>query len=78
MVKKETATQDLSNRKTDLDDCMKAIGEAMEAMGSAKAMLADDEQYMKDLTAKCELKAKEWELRLFVPVPTRVLYVNIS
>merc|ERR1719498_1109129 len=26
-------------------------------------MLTDDEQYMKDLTAKCELKAREWDQR---------------
>merc|ERR1719456_727048 len=25
--------------------------------------LADDEQYLKDLTAKCELKAREWDQR---------------
>jgi hypothetical protein len=60
---KETAEKDLDDKTGDLEDCMKALGEASEALATAKAMLTDDEQYMKDLTAKCELKAKEWDQR---------------
>merc|ERR550537_568375 len=30
---------------------------------ATKAVLTDDQQYIKDLTAKCELKSKEWDQR---------------
>merc|ERR1719421_832267 len=42
---------------------MEDIGKAEEALSDARAMLSDDETYMKDLTAKCELKAAEWDQR---------------
>merc|ERR550514_2418196 len=48
---RETAEGDLSSRT------------AEEALSDARAMLADDETYLKDLTAKCELKAREWDQR---------------
>merc|ERR1719174_592095 len=60
---RETAESDLSARTADLGDCKKAIGEAEEALADAQAMLNDDETYLKDLTAKCELKAREWDQR---------------
>merc|ERR1719265_1790478 len=42
---------------------MTDLGSAEEALSTAKAMLTDDETYMRDLTAKCEMKAKEWDQR---------------
>jgi len=60
---RDTAESDLSARTADLGDCKKAIGEAEEALADAQAMLNDDETYLKDLTAKCELKAREWDQR---------------
>merc|ERR1719487_1979246 len=47
----------------DLGTCEQDIGTAEEALSDAQAMLADDETYLKDLTAKCELKAREWDQR---------------
>merc|ERR1719247_2638176 len=60
---KETAEGDLDTKKSDLSQCITDLGAATEALTTAKAMLADDETYMKDLTAKCEMKAKEWDQR---------------
>merc|ERR1719456_568350 len=53
---KETAEGDLASRTEDLGTCEQALSDA-------QAMLADDETYLKDLTAKCELKAREWDQR---------------
>merc|ERR1719265_2672933 len=59
----ETAKGDLASRTEDLGTCEQDIGTAEEALSDAQAMLSDDETYLKDLTAKCELKAAEWDQR---------------
>merc|ERR1719454_1060129 len=62
-AQKETAEGDLDTKKADLSQCITDLGAATEALTTAKAMLSDDETYIKDLTAKCEMKAKEWDQR---------------
>merc|ERR1719261_1221440 len=62
-AQKETAEGDLDTKKADLSQCITDLGAATEALTTAKAMLTDDATYMKDLTAKCEMKAKEWDQR---------------
>jgi len=39
------------------------IGVATGDMTAIQAVLTDDQSYIKDLTAKCELKSKEWDQR---------------
>merc|ERR1719487_3104032 len=39
------------------------IGVASSDMTAIQAVLTDDQSYIKDLTAKCELKSKEWDQR---------------
>jgi len=39
------------------------IGTATSDLTATQAVLTDDQQYIKDLTAKCELKSKEWDQR---------------
>merc|ERR1719498_1310002 len=39
------------------------IAEAQEDLTMANAVLNDDRVYLKDLTSKCEIKAKEWDQR---------------
>merc|ERR1719498_12011 len=39
----------------------KELGEFTEKMVTEEATLKDDQLYMKDLTAQCELKAREWD-----------------
>merc|ERR1719247_3488299 len=39
------------------------IGVASGDLTAIQAVLTDDQQYIKDLTAKCELKSKEWDQR---------------
>merc|ERR1719272_2585325 len=39
------------------------IGTNSGDLTAIQAVLTDDQQYIKDLTAKCELKSKEWDQR---------------
>merc|ERR1719247_3898945 len=39
------------------------ITKATEDMVKEESLLKDDELYLKDLTSKCELKAREWDQR---------------
>merc|ERR1719247_3757449 len=39
------------------------ITKATDDMVKEEALLKDDELYLKDLTSKCELKAREWDQR---------------
>merc|ERR1719333_1754517 len=39
------------------------IAEAKENLVTAEAQLKDDQLYLKDLTERCEVKAKEWDQR---------------
>merc|ERR1719424_295707 len=55
-----------TNEKTaegDKDTADENIAKASEDMVKEEALLKDDELYLKDLTSKCELKAREWDQR---------------
>merc|ERR1719198_137678 len=60
---KETAEETLSTKESEKDTADEDIAAAQEALTNAQAKLTDDETYLKDLTAKCELKAREWDQR---------------
>ena len=60
---KKTAEDDkkaLEGKKDTADD---NIVKATDDMVKEEALLKDDELYLKDLTSKCELKAREWDQR---------------
>merc|ERR1719456_1493374 len=59
----ETAQDELSRQTEDLNVLEEEIGAAESDLSNAKAKLDDDQTYLKDLTAKCELKAREWDQR---------------
>ena len=44
-----------------LESVDQALAEATDNMVSEEATLNDDQLYLKDLTAQCELKAREWD-----------------
>merc|ERR1719230_1580671 len=54
----EEAKADAEEAKDGFD---KALAEATDNMVSEEATLKDDQLYLKDLTAQCELKAREWD-----------------
>jgi len=60
---KEATEEELDKTTEKLNKAEEAIGNAMKALTEAKEKLDDDEAYLKDLTAKCELKAREWDQR---------------
>mmetsp|Transcript_1881 Transcript_1881/g.4103 ORF Transcript_1881/g.4103 Transcript_1881/m.4103 type:complete len:707 (-) Transcript_1881:83-2203(-) len=47
----------------DIDSLASSIASNREDLVSAQAMLKDDQLYMKDLTERCETRAKEWDQR---------------
>lgn len=47
----------------DIGDCTTAIAEARQELADAEAKLKDDSQYLSDLTARCESRAKDWDQR---------------
>merc|ERR1719440_715201 len=60
---KETAEESLSTKESEKQKAIEDIAAAQEALTNAQAKLTDDQTYLKDLTAKCELKAREWDQR---------------
>merc|ERR1719456_1730703 len=60
---KQSTEEELDKTTEKLNQCMEDIGTAEKDLTEASAKLADDETYLKDLTAKCELKAREWDQR---------------
>lgn len=54
-------------KKTDseeaIEECERQISEATEALIEAEKELKEDQTYLKDLTERCESKAKEWDQR---------------
>merc|ERR1719440_31699 len=60
---KETAEETLSTKESEKQKAIEDIAAAQEALTNAQAKLTDDQTYLKDLTAKCELKAREWDQR---------------
>merc|ERR1719243_399103 len=60
---KKTAEGDKKTAEGDKDTADENIATATEDMVKEEALLKDDELYLKDLTSKCELKAREWDQR---------------
>jgi len=60
---KKTAEGDKKTAEGDKDTADQNIAKATEDMVKEEALLKDDELYLKDLTSKCELKAREWDQR---------------
>jgi regulator of replication initiation timing len=60
---KKTAEGDKKTAEGDKDTADESIATASENMVKEEALLKDDELYLKDLTSKCELKAREWDQR---------------
>merc|ERR1719181_2432437 len=58
---------DAKSAKTETEEAIatlqEEIAEAKEKLVTAEAQLKDDQLYLKDLTERCEVKAKEWDQR---------------
>lgn len=67
MEKKTSAMDTADGQKTDaeeaIEECKTTITEATETLIQAQKDLEDDQAYLKDLTKRCETKAKEWDQR---------------
>merc|ERR1719262_802533 len=66
----EDKTKEMNDANDMMNDRKKRSGVKTEKIAKSagdltatKAVLTDDQQYIKDLTAKCELKSKEWDQR---------------
>merc|ERR1719316_728096 len=60
---KKTAEGDKDTASADKDTADEEIAKATDSMVEEESKLKDDELYLKDLTAQCELKAREWDQR---------------
>jgi len=60
---KNTAEEAIETTKEEKSTAETKTAEASEATVSEEAALKDDEQYLKELTETCELKAREWDQR---------------
>merc|ERR1719161_1788385 len=67
MEKKRAALKTAEEGKTAaeeaIEEAKEAIAEATDTLIQAEAELKDDQLYLKDLTERCETKAKEWDQR---------------
>merc|ERR1719174_1669934 len=60
---KKTAQDAKTTAESDKSNADANIATASENTVLSEATLKDDELYMKDLTERCELKAREWDQR---------------
>merc|ERR1719161_2424592 len=60
---KKTAEGDKDTASGDKDTADEEIAKATDSMVEEEGKLKDDQLYLKDLTAQCELKAREWDQR---------------
>merc|ERR1719428_1767723 len=60
-AEKKTAEEDKDSAIEAKDGFLAALAENTDSMIEEEAKLKDDKLYMKDLTAQCELKAREWD-----------------
>jgi len=58
---KKDAEESLKQKTADKEEADEKVAEAQENMDLTAAALADDKLYLKDLTMKCELKAREYD-----------------
>merc|ERR1719236_244960 len=59
----KTAQESLDSKNKERTKTTEDIAMAQGDLTETNAVLNDDRVYLKDLTAKCELKAKEWDQR---------------
>jgi hypothetical protein len=59
----ETSQTTLDNKQSERSVKVKDIAQAQGDLTERNAVLNDDRMYLKDLAAKCEIKAKEWDQR---------------
>jgi len=59
----KAAQEDLDAKNKKRTETTEAIATAQADMTSTNSVLNDDRTYLKDLTTKCELKAKQWDQR---------------
>merc|ERR1719235_3030901 len=59
----KAAQEDLDAKNKKRTVMTEEIASAQADMTSTNAVLNDDRTYLKDLTTKCELKAKQWDQR---------------
>merc|ERR1719337_356435 len=59
----KAAQEDVDAKNKKRTTTTEEIASAQADMTSTNAVLNDDRTYLKDLTAKCELKAKQWDQR---------------
>merc|ERR1719281_782516 len=57
------ASDQMLNKKKRTAQKTENIAKSSGDLTATQAVLSDDQQYIKDLTAKCELKSKEWDQR---------------
>merc|ERR1719281_357888 len=57
------ASDRMNDRKKRTAQKTENIAKSSGDLTATQAVLTDDQQYIKDLTAKCELKSKEWDQR---------------
>lgn len=67
---KQTLTDDMATNKVAMEGCKSSIdgleadfAGAKETLIETEAMLKDDQTYLKDLTERCEARAKDWDQR---------------
>merc|ERR1719189_144934 len=53
----------MTTLKNDIEGLEKKIAEDREAIVNTEDLLKDDQLYMKDLTTRCEVRAKDWDQR---------------
>jgi hypothetical protein len=67
MAEKKKMVEDAKAAKSEAEDAIAnlqdEIATTKESLVEAEAELKDNQLYLKDLTARCELKAKEWDQR---------------
>merc|ERR1719235_662053 len=59
----ETDKATLETEEENFEQCKSDIATTTEELTEEKAQLNDNELYLKDITATCEMKAKEWDQR---------------
>jgi len=60
---KESKTKELEDAKSDKAAAQELIAEKSGELSTISATLLDDQEYLKDLAAKCDEKAKAWDQR---------------
>mmetsp|Transcript_138726 Transcript_138726/g.276644 ORF Transcript_138726/g.276644 Transcript_138726/m.276644 type:complete len:717 (-) Transcript_138726:99-2249(-) len=59
----DTNAEAMTTLKDDIEGLIKKIAEDREGVVNTEDLLKDDQLYMKDLTARCEVRARDWDQR---------------